>query len=355
MAGNSERALGVVKDRLITILLITDGRKSSSATPMTIAQRTDLLRARDIPLRARIVVGYAIIYIVWGSTYLAIRYAIQTVPPFLMCGVRFVIAGAILIAWACWRGATWPTRAQWSAATIIGAALILASTATVGWAEQWVPSGMASLLAAMPPLWIVLMEWMGARKVRPGPAVIVGIILGLAGVALLVQPTGRHGAAASAYLWGAAALVFGSFTWAAGSLYSIHAPRPSSAPLAVGMQMMMGGVLSVIVGLAIGEGRVLDLHAVSAQSLIALGYLIAFGALVGFTAYLWLLQVSKPSRVATHAYVNPVVAVLLGWSVAHEPLTARIIVAAAIIVGSVALITTGRLSETGRAQSQEMR
>jgi drug/metabolite transporter (DMT)-like permease len=301
-----------------------------------------------IPLRVRIIIGFAIIYVVWGSTYVAIRFAVQTLPPFFMSGVRFLVAGLVLIAWAYWRGASHPTRAQWRAATLVGALLILGGTATVGWAEQWVPSGIASLLAATAPLWIVVMEWMGPGGMRPGIAVIAGIVLGLCGVAVLIGP-GLFSGTGSGHAWeaGALALVLGSAFWGAGSIYSSRVRHPTSAPLAMGMQMVTGGALSLAAGVLLGEARSLDVHAVSAASALALGYLVVFGSLIGFTAYLWLLQVVRPSRVATHAYVNPIVAVLLGWALADEPLSARTLLAAAVIIGSVVLITTGHVPETG--------
>lgn len=291
---------------------------------------------------ARVLLGYAIIYVVWGSTFLAIRYAVETLPPFLMSGARFVVAGAVLTAWARWRGAPRPTRSHWLAATGVGALLILGGTATVGWAEQWVPSGIASLLAATAPFWIVVLEWMAPGGRRPGAGVIAGLAIGLAGVAVLMGPDLAATVGSAHLWWGAAAIVGGSVLWAAGSLWSRHADLPASAPLGMGLEMLSGGVLCLVTGLLIGEWGALDPDSVSTASMLGLAYLIVFGALIGFSAYLWLMRVSRPSRVATHAYVNPVVAVLLGWAVADEPITMRTLVAAAIIIGSVALITTER-------------
>lgn len=296
---------------------------------------------RAAPPRALVVAAYAVIYVVWGSTFLAMRYAVETLPPFLMIGVRFLLAGAVLFLWGRWRSGARVTASHWRAATVVGATLILAGTASTAWAEQWVPSGVASLLAATSPLWFVVLEWVGPHRLRPTPGSVCGVVLGLGGVALLVGPT-LTTEPGELRTWGAgaAAIIAGSALWAAGSIYSSRAALPRSAPLAIGMQMLAGGALCTIAGALLGEGGRLAATQVSTTSLLALAYLIVFGALLGFTAYLWLLTVSRPSHVATHAYVNPAVAVLLGWAIAHEPITPRTLAAAAIIAGSVALITS---------------
>jgi drug/metabolite transporter (DMT)-like permease len=291
------------------------------------------------PSRLSIAAAFAAVYLVWGSTYLAIRFAIETLPPFLMAGVRFLTAGAILYLWARWRGAPAPEPRHWRPAAIVGGFLLLGGNGGVVWAEQRVASGLAALLVATVPLWIVLFSALGPGGRRPGARVLVGVALGLVGMALLVGP-GEIAGGPGADPLGAAVLVLASVSWAIGSLYSRRAPLPSSPLVATAMEMLAGGALLVLAGLASGEAARLDLAAASPRSLLAFGYLVALGSLVGFTAYVWLLRVAAPARVATYAYVNPVVAVLLGWALAGEPLTPRILVAAAVIVAAVVAITT---------------
>jgi drug/metabolite transporter (DMT)-like permease len=289
------------------------------------------------PARLRVAAAFAAVYVIWGSTYLAIRYAVETLPPALMTGVRFVIAGAMLYGWARLRGAEHPTRPEWLAASVVGCLLLLGGTVSVGWAEQHVASGIASLIVAMTPLWMVLMEWAGPGGRPPTARVMAGIFVGIVGLALLIGPDllAERG---SVDVVSVAVLLLGSLAWAAGSLYSRRAALPASAMLGMGMEMLAGGALCIAAGLLVGEASRLELSAVSSRSAVALAYLVLFGSLLGFTSYLWLLRVSTPARVATHAYVNPVVAVLLGWGFAGEPLTVRTLAAAAVIVTAVALI-----------------
>jgi drug/metabolite transporter (DMT)-like permease len=295
--------------------------------------------------RLQIVSGFAVIYLVWGSTYLAIAYAVRSLPPVLTTGARFVVAGALLSVWAWARGAPRPTWRQWRAAAIAGALLVVGGTATVCWAEQSVPSGLASLLGATVPLWFVLLEWLSPRGQRPHGLVAAGVALGLIGLALLTTPFNGASAALHAW-WPAAVLMTAAILWAVGSLYSRHASLPTSSTLGMGMQMMSGGLLCIPVGLILGESPAIDVAHVPPVAWVAVAYLTFVGSLIAFTTYLWLLRVSTPSRVATHAYVNPVVAVALGWAVAGEALSARILVAAGLIIGAVALITSGQRQAT---------
>lgn len=290
------------------------------------------------PARAKVLVAFALVYVIWGSTFLAIRYAIETLPPFLMAGGRFLVAGSVLYAWARLRGAAPPTRRHWASAAVIGALLLLTGNGLVVWAEQRVPSGAASLFIATEPLWIVLLDWLSGHGARPSKRVAVGVALGLAGVSLLVQPASLVGGGAIDAL-GAAALLTAAFSWAAGSLYSRRAHLPPAPLLATAMQLLAGGVLLAAAAALTGELAAFHPHAASTRSLLAVLYLAVFGSLVGYTAYIWLLKVEKPSRVATYAYVNPVVAVLLGWLVAGEPLTPRTIAAAFTIIAAVVMIT----------------
>lgn len=295
------------------------------------------------------VAGFAVIYVVWGSTYLAIAYAVQSLPPVLTTGARFAAVGLALCVFAWIRGAPRPRAPEWRAATIAGSLLLVGGTATVCWAEQWVPSGLASLLVATVPLWFVLLEWAAPGGQRPQGLVVAGIALGLVGLFVLTAPS-TAGATNARAVVRALVLTLAAILWAAGSLYSRYAPLPASPTLATGMQMFAGGVLCIVVGFAVGEGARLDLAHVSRASWIAVAYLTIVGCLLAFTTYLWLLRVSTPARVATHAYVNPVVAVALGWAVAHEAVTPRTLAAAVLIVAAVVLITTGQRDIAGTAE-----
>ena len=300
--------------------------------------------------RSRVIAAFAAVYIIWGSTYLAILFAIETLPPFLMAGSRFLVSGALLYGVARARGAERPERRNWAATAVIGALLLLGGNGGVVWAEQRVPSGLAALLVATVPVWMVTLEWLRGG-LRPTRGVVAGLMLGMAGLTLLIGP-GEFAGGRGADTLGAIVLVAASLSWATGSIYSRSAPLPKSPILTTGMEMLAGGVLLTLLGLATGELGRLDLAAASTKSWLALLYLVLFGSLVGFTAYIWLLKVSTPAKVSTYAYVNPVVAVLLGWLFANEPLTLRTLLAAAVIIAGVALITLTKKSavaETPRA------
>jgi drug/metabolite transporter (DMT)-like permease len=300
----------------------------------------------DRPSRARLLAAYATVYVVWGSTYLAILYAIETLPPFLMGAARFLTAGSILVAWAFLRGAARPTAAQWKSAAIIGGFLLLGGNGAVLWAEQRVPSGITALLVAILPLWMVILERLGPDRRRPTPRTLLGVLIGIAGMVVLIGPGALVGDG-DVSIVGALVLILGSLSWGIGSLYTPRAALPRSPQLASGLQMLAGGAMLAVLGLATGEGaRGLAPGGASVASLAALAYLVVFGSLIAYSAFAWLLRVEPPSRVATYAYVNPVVAVFLGWAVAGEALTTRTLVAAAIIVGAVALIVRGRRQGT---------
>jgi drug/metabolite transporter (DMT)-like permease len=290
--------------------------------------------------RARVIAAFAVVYVIWGSTYAAISVAIETMPPMLMAGVRFLIAGGLVSAWMAWRGAPRPTRAQWRAAVVVGALLLAGGNGGVVWAEQFVPTGVAALLVATVAFWMVLLEWLRPGGAAPSRLVVAGLLLGFGGLAVLLSP-GEFGGG-RVHLIGAGVLLLAALCWAGGSIYSRSAVMPSSPLQATGMQMLAGGVVLLLVGLATGEFAELRIDTYSVRSLLAFGYLIVFGSLVGFTAYIWLLRVSTPAKVATYAYVNPVVAVLLGWSLLGEAVTGRMGVAMVVILGAVALITVER-------------
>jgi drug/metabolite transporter (DMT)-like permease len=266
----------------------------------------------------------ATIYVVWGSTYLGIAIGIRTLPPFTMLAVRFFIAGALVYAWARLRGAAKPTREHWRAAFVTGGLLLLAGTGGVAGAEGHVHSGIVALVVAVMPLWLALLD----RKRLSWPT-LLGLGLGFGGVALLVGP-------GAGFAWQAIVVVFTSLGWAAGSIYARSAPRPANAFLGVGMQMLAGGALLVVAAAVAREFG--DVHRPSAASVGAIAYLVVFGSIVAFTAYVWLLRNARMSLVGTYAFVNPVVAVLLGWAFNDEPLSLRTLVAGLVIVSGVALI-----------------
>jgi drug/metabolite transporter (DMT)-like permease len=307
-------------------------------------RRTERCPARKVPeagtgiapRQAKIVAAFAAVYVLWGSTYLAIRFGIETIPPFLMAGTRHLTAGLLLFLWTRLRREPRPDARHWITATFVGGLMLLGGNGLVTWAERRVPSGLAALIVASVPLWMALLDGIHRRR-RPPLPVAAGLLVGLAGLVVLVAP-GHFAGNGRVDLLGAGALLVAALCWTTGSLYSRHARLPRSVLTATAMEMIGGGVLLWTVGLAVGEGSRLDLAAVSSRSLLSLGYLVVFGSLVGFSAYVWLLRATTPARVSTYAYVNPIVAVLLGWLFAGEAVTPRITLAAIAIVGSVALI-----------------
>jgi drug/metabolite transporter (DMT)-like permease len=293
------------------------------------------------PARWLVLSAFAIVYLVWGSTYLAIRFAIETLPPFSMAAARFLVAGGAMYAFArVFGGAAAPTRAEWRTTAIVGVLLLVFGNGLVVWAELSVPSGMAALIVGVVPCCTVLVDWLRPNGTRPGARVVMGLVLGLAGLFVLIGPDVLMGGGRADYI-GVAALITASFTWAVGSIYSRHAPMPRSPVLATGMEMLAASVGLAILALLHGDFTHADAAAITLVSIAGWLYLVVFGSIVAFTAYVFLLQVSTPARVSTYAYVNPVVAVLLGFAIAGEPLTTRMIVAAAVIVSGVVLITVG--------------
>lgn len=291
-----------------------------------------------------VLAAFGAIYIIWGSTYLGIRIAIETLPPLLMAGTRFIIAGALLYAWARLHRSPRPTRRDWLDAAIVGGLFFLGGNGLVVWAEQHVESGPAALIIATEPLWIVIVALALPGAPRPGPRAVLGLIAGFAGVALLMAP-GLGGARVDPV--GAAALVLAALSWAVGSIYSQNAGAKARARghgavrhafLWTGMQMLCGGSMQLIAGSARGEWAGLHLDHMTLRSVLAFAYLIVFGSIVGFTAYSWLLSVCSAASVSTYAYVNPVVAVFLGWLLGGEHVGPMTIAAAAVIIAGVFLI-----------------
>jgi drug/metabolite transporter (DMT)-like permease len=291
-----------------------------------------------VATRFHIAAALAAVYVIWGSTYLAIRFAVETLPPFTMAAVRFLVAGSILYGWRRAGGSPRPTGAQWRAATVVGALMLLGGNGGVVWAEQFIESGTAALIVATVPVWMVVLDWLRPGGRAPRPLVWAGIAVGLVGVGLLFGAPENGPMVVAGWV----VLVLASISWAAGSLYSRTALLPAPL-LATGMQMLAGGALLLLAGLLTGELSGLDPATFSTRSLLALLYLIVFGALVGYSAYVWLLRVTSAAVASTYAYVNPVVAVFLGWALAGEALTPRIMAASAVIVGGVALITRSAL------------
>jgi drug/metabolite transporter (DMT)-like permease len=292
--------------------------------------------------RISIILAFAAVYLIWGSTYLGILFAIQSIPPFLMAGARFFICGLIMYAAARIGGASKPTPITWRSALVVGGCLLLCGNGAVSISEQWVPSGLASLLVATVPIYMALLGWLTGISPRPAPIVWLGLIGGFLGVGVLVGPALTNLSSSNHLALGMCILLIGSLIWSIGSLYSRTAISSPSLILAAGQQMICGGTLLFLMGLAFGEPRHFDFAKVTPLSVWAFLYLVAIGALIGYTAYFWLLRHCDPAKVATYAYINPVVAVLLGTLFAHETLSLRTIVGAGMIVGSVAVVITAQ-------------
>jgi drug/metabolite transporter (DMT)-like permease len=280
-----------------------------------------------------------VVYLIWGSTYLAIRYAVETTPPFLMAAVRFLISGGFLYTLRRCKGDPRPEAVEWRSAAIIGIFLLVGGNGGVAWAEQFVTSSLAALLVATVPLWMVLIDTFRPAGKRPGLAAVVGILIGFVGVVLLIGSAA--GGADAANLPGAAALLFASLSWATGSIYGKSARLPASQLLGTGMQMLAGGVALMLLAIVRGEWSGFEMAAVSPRSALALAYLTVIGS-SAFVAYVWLLRVAPTPLVATYAYVNPLVAVLLGYFLAQESMTVPTLLAAGLIIGSVVLVSTPR-------------
>ena len=293
-------------------------------------------------MKSKIWIALIALYIVWGSTYLGIRIAIETIPPFFHAGVRFLISGLILVIWQRSAGHALPTRKQWISTAIIGSLLLLGGNGLVAWAEQFIPSGIAALIISSSPMFLVIGEAIRPNGVKPNWQGIVGILIGFAGIFILIGPSEISGSATKLNPLGIAALLAAELFWSTGSIYSKSVDLPKSSLMNTGAQMLMGSISLFIVSLVSGELHGWDVTAVSARSLYGLSYLILVGSLVGFVSYGWLLQNAPISLVSTYAYVNPIVAVFLGTWLASEPLEPRIWLAAGIIVGSVIFINSTR-------------
>ena len=284
--------------------------------------------------------AFACIYFIWGSTYLAIRYAVETIPPLFVASFRHLIAGGLLFGWCWWRGLR-PTRQQWVASIVLGGLFFLIGHGTLHWAEQTLPSGVAAFLIATEPIFVAIILT-ATRRTRITPKLLIGLLLGLFGVALIIGAdlqTGRF------QMLSSFAVLIGTVSWSIGMVYSRSAALHPDDRMAAAMSLLAGAVMLFLVGLGTGEAAELELALVSAKSLLALGYLAMAGSLVAYSAYFWLLNRFPPTLIATHTYVNPVVALVLGWSIAGEVLTARFLFGGVVVVAAIALV--------GRATSQE--
>jgi len=295
-------------------------------------------------MKLKIWVGLITVYIVWGSTYLAIRFAVETMPPFLMAATRFMIPGVFLYTWRRLRGDQPPTRIEWRSAAIVGLLLMVGGNGLVTWAEQFVPSGITALIVASAPIWMVLIDALRPGGRWPSLQTVFGVLLGFAGIVILIWNDIFNGNTGSIAVAGIVALLLAAIFWAAGSLYNRNACLPESPMLSTGMEFLVGGAALALLGTATGEWVRLDINAISAKSLLGLLYLILFGSIIGFATYTWLLRVAPTPLVSTYAYVNPLIAIFMGFWLAQEPLTARILISALVIVSSVAIINTSRMA-----------
>ena len=295
------------------------------------------------PRKISIIVAFAALYLIWGSTYLGIRFAIETIPPFLMAGTRFLFAGLIMYAIAWSQGIGKASWANWRTSLIIGACLLLGGNGGVTISEKYIDSGLAAVIVAIVPIYIVVLGWASGMAPRPTPIVWLGLAGGFVGVGILLGPALQFSSNdAHRPAIGMSILLVSSFLWSAGSLYSRAAKHAPSPFLTAAQQMLCGGLLLLLAGIVSGEPRRFHLNSMSILSVASFVYLVIIGAVVGYTAYIWLLRHCDPAKVATYAYVNPIVAVLLGAAFAGETLTMRTLIAAAVIIGSVALVITAQ-------------
>ena len=291
------------------------------------------------PPRFRIIIAFAAVYLIWGSTYLTIFFAIQSIPPFLMAGARFFLAGLIMVGIARLQGPLRSTWHDWKTSLIIGGCLLLGGNGGVTISEKFIETGLASLIVATVPIYMTLLGWAAGITARPRGIVWLGLAGGIVGVAVLLGPELRFSVSSRAVI-GMSILLVTSFVWSAGSLYSRSVTQAASPLFSAAQQMLCGGLLLMLLGVLAGEPKDFHPGKVTALSLGAFVYLVLIGAIIGYTAYFWLLRNCDPARVATYAYVNPVVAVLLGALFVHEVVTLRTLLAAILIIGSVALIIT---------------
>ena len=302
-----------------------------------------------------LIAAFAAVYVFWGSTYLAIRYAIETMPSFMMAGTRFFVAGSILLFLARLSpNYCRPKLVHWRTSFIIGTLLLVVGNGGVVFAERFIPSSLAALLIATEPFWIVLLSWLWLGRGRPDLRVAFGLVIGFLGVALLIAGLNSAFKVNNGQLIGAVVVIAAALSWAVGSIYGLRAPTPKSAILSAGMQMVSGGTVLFMASFLVGEWRTFNIGAVSANSWLGFAYLTLFGSLISFTAYSWLLKNAQPSIVSTYAYVNPVIAMFLGTLIAGESFTGQMLIGAGLIVGSVVLITSQKRDKRSGADNESI-
>lgn len=306
-------------------------------------------------MKTKIWLALVALYIVWGSTYLAIHFVVETIPPFLSAGMRFLVSGVILVIWRRAAGDNWPTRRQWRSAAIIGILLLLGGNGFLSVAEQRIPSGIAALLIAVTPLWLVMLEAMRPNGVKPSLLAILGLAIGFGGIFILIGPSELFATTHNFDMIGIATVILASFLWALGSIYSKSADLPASSLMSTGAEMLTGSLAIFIVSIFTGEWSGFHFANIAPHSWMGLAYLITLGSLVGFVSYGWLLQNAPVSLVATYAYINPLVAVFLGAWLADEVINARIIIAGLIIITSVVLINQSKSSKSQKLEEETPR
>jgi drug/metabolite transporter (DMT)-like permease len=298
-------------------------------------------QATPLTVRVKIAIAFCAIYLIWGSTFLATRYAVKTIPPFLVSGSRFFIAGVVLFFFARTRSRERITAGMWASATAMGTLFFVICHGGLSWAAQHVPSGISALLMASVSMWTAVIEIVTRSRTRPGLRVMISLLVGFAGVTLLVvKPELLAGSHVGSL--GATVALIGAFSWALGTVLAKKVPLPKSTILSAGMQMMCGGGLLLVAAILSGQAAGWSPDRISSQGFIAMAFLTLIGSLVGFTCYIWLLDHCPPTQVATYAYVNPIIALILGSVIAGEQLTERSLIASVIVVGSVASIITAR-------------
>jgi len=301
---------------------------------------------QDKMLRFKTIVAFAVIYFIWGSTFMGIRIAIETIPPFLMAGIRFTVAGIMLFSWCSWKHEGKPELADWKHAAVSGVTMIFVGYGSLSWAQQFVPSGFAALIDATVPIWMIVLAWALSRDFSLDGLTLAGISLGLVGVALLSgvrQEILIDSSRGVSVFFSAAVITLGAISWSAGSIYSRKLRLTVSLKYTIGMQMLVGGLALLLIGSLAGQWHQMSLKEPSLRSVIALGYLILFGTLIAYSAYIWLLHVSTPAKVGTYAFFNPLVAILLGWVLMDEPLTAQMFIGASFILISILFINQPKL------------
>jgi drug/metabolite transporter (DMT)-like permease len=297
------------------------------------------MQAMPRPHRWKILLAFAIIYFVWGSTFLAIRVGVREVPPFLLAGMRFFAAGVVLYAWMRAKGTASPTRREWLAASLLAVLIFVLDYGLLFWAEQRVPSGIAAVMMATIPVFMALAEILFLRTQRLTLRLGFALLVGIAGVAVLVSRSANLGDRA-VNPSGAVALVVAAISWSVAAILTRKLPLPESKVMSSGAQMLVGGILLTLTAAALGEFKGFDVQAVSSRAWLALAYLIVAGSIIGFTAYVWLIHHESPTKVGTYAYVNPVVAVLVGYFLGGEALGARTLLGTLLVLVSVIVITT---------------